>query len=521
METTVEGFCNVLNRCQFFPGERIRELRQRWQQQGGAHAGELDRFTDWLMANHLLTEYQIGVLRRGNGDQLFLGPYRILERIGKGRMAGVYKATHTSGTVVALKVLPPSKAAQQVVLARFQREARLALSVKHANVVRTFHTGEHKGLHYLVMEHLEGETLEEVLARPRRLPVGEAVALVHQAFLGLQAIHEQGLVHRDLKPGNLMLLGGQPHSTLGALVKILDLGTGRALFEEEGGPQFDLTRPGEMLGSSDYMAPEQAKDAHNIDIRADIYGLGCVLYHSLAGQPPFADDSPVRQLLRHATEQPKPIAEHNPAVPAGVQQVLNWMLAKDPAQRYPTPTRAAQALEVYLAANSTPLRQTDASMKDYLEWVETVTYNGEIAPAAAPAAPAPPAKKPPVAARAPDVVPSVAADRLHDITVDVVLDPVPAIPPAPPPPQKKGPPPVPKRTDREDEPPRRRPGRDKEEEEAPRKKKKAEREEEEERVVVALGMTARELTVLIVGLLSVFGMGVLGLLVWLVVKLFG
>ena len=224
METTVEGFCNVMSRCQFFPAERIRDLRNRWRQQAGPNVPGLDHFTGWLVANHILTDYQVGVLSRGNGEQLFLGPYRILERIGKGRMAGVYKATHASGVIVAIKVLPPSKAAQPLVLARFQREVKLALSVKHANVVRTFHAGEHKGLHYLVMEYLEGETLEEVLARPRRLPAGEAVALVYQGFLGLQAIHEQGLVHRDMKPGNLMLVGGQSHSTVGALVKVLDLG---------------------------------------------------------------------------------------------------------------------------------------------------------------------------------------------------------------------------------------------------------------------------------------------------------
>ena len=204
METTVEDLCNVMNRCQFLPTEQIRDLRQRWLQEAGNNAGRIDRFAAWLVSQKVATEYQVGVLSRGNGSQLFVGPYRILERVGRGRLAGVYKATHVSGAVVAVKILPPSKAAQPASLARFQRELGLAVSVRHPNVIRSYHGGENKGLHYLVMEHLEGETLEDALARRKRLPVAEAAGVVHQALLGLQAIHEQGLVHRDLRSGNLM-----------------------------------------------------------------------------------------------------------------------------------------------------------------------------------------------------------------------------------------------------------------------------------------------------------------------------
>src|SRR5262249_38695905 len=159
-------------------------------------------------------EYQVGVIGRGNANQLLLGSYKILERIGKGRMAGVYKALHELGQVVAIKVLPPSKARDPQILGRFEREARLALRLKHPNIVRTFQTGTWSGLHCLVMEYLEGETLEEVLARRGKLPVGEAVRLIWQALNALQEIHEEGLVHRDLKPGNLMLVGGTDPNTL-------------------------------------------------------------------------------------------------------------------------------------------------------------------------------------------------------------------------------------------------------------------------------------------------------------------
>src|SRR5262249_38290377 len=152
------------------------------------------------------------------------------DRIGRGRMAGVYKAVHAgSGQVVAVKVLPPSKAKHPPLLARFQRESRLALRLKHPNVVRTFQVGKSRGdLHYLVMEYLDGETLEEVLARRKRLPPGEAVHVLLQALRGLQHLDDEGLVHRDLKTGNLMLVPArardQPDTVLGQAVKILDIG---------------------------------------------------------------------------------------------------------------------------------------------------------------------------------------------------------------------------------------------------------------------------------------------------------
>jgi serine/threonine protein kinase len=376
MDSTVDGFCDELVRCELLSADEVRAARERWIGQSGSRASSLDRFTAWLIEGGMLTDYQTGVIARGNGDQLRLGPYRILERIGRGKMAGVYRATHDLGTTVAIKILPPSKAVQPEVLARFQREARLALAVRHPNVVRSFHTGGHRSLRFLVMEYLEGETLEDMLARLKRLSIHDSLKIVHDALIGLQAIHEKGLVHRDLKPANIMLAGSKPDLTsLAAEVipKVLDLGMGRALFDdgEAQGP-FELTKAGDTLGSGDYISPEQAKDAHNIDIRSDIYSMGCVLYHLISGQPPFADASPVRQLVRHATEEPRPLAEHTPNVPGGVQEVVNWLLAKDPARRYPTPQRAAGALEMFLAAVSAPKPPASPAYVAYAQWVDTL-----------------------------------------------------------------------------------------------------------------------------------------------------
>jgi hypothetical protein len=182
---------------------------------------------------------------------------------------------------------------------------------------------------------------------------------------------------------------GQPDTTLNATVKILDIGLGRALFEEGAAADgnVELTTEGAMLGTPAYLAPEQARDAHSADIRADIYSLGCVLYHALAGQAPFADTNLVRQMVRHATEPPKPLKYYNPEVPDGLDQIVQWMLAKDPAQRYPTPDRAAQALQVFLASapDARRLGEGDAEMQAYLQWLEVNPTAG------AAASPAPPA----------------------------------------------------------------------------------------------------------------------------------
>jgi serine/threonine protein kinase len=281
--------------------------------------------------------------------------------------------------VVAIKVLPPSKSKDPHLLARFQRESALAVRLKHPNVVRAFQTGVANGLHYLVMEYLEGETLEEIIQRRGQLPPDEAVRLMHQVLLGLQHIHELGMVHRDLKPSNLMLVPapslGRMDGTVGCTVKVLDIGLGKALFDEVAPDtlgQPNITGEGVLLGTPDYLAPEQARNAQKVDIRADIYSLGCVLYHMLSGRTPFPDTNIINQMVRHASEAPRPLSELNPAVPDGLQQIVNWMMAKDPAQRYPTPGRAAQALEVFLVAGSGPtaMPENDPAMIPYLSWLE-------------------------------------------------------------------------------------------------------------------------------------------------------
>lgn len=470
MDLTVENLCNLIVRSKLMVAKDVRAVYQRWTAEAKKSASDTAAFSRWLVAGKYLTEYQAGLLLRGKPDNFFFNDYKLMERIGKGRMAGIYKAVHQLGQIVAIKVLPPSRAKEPESFGRFQREARLAIKLKHPNAVRTFQTGTANGLHYLVMEYLDGETLDEVLARRKQLAPGEAARVVYQALLGLQHIQEQDMVHRDLKPANLMLVPGQvrgqPDTTVRATVKILDIGLGRALFDEGApgaGENFNLTTAGDMLGEPDYLAPEQARDAHGSDIRADIYSLGCVLYHCLTGQPPFPDTNKVRQMVRHATEQAKPVKEFNAAIPDTFQAIINQMMAKDPAQRFPTPERAAQALQGLITSGQEVQKpvEEEKKMQDYLTWLDGSV--DELAAAQAAQAPAPAAAAPmaiplpqtagprqaaPQAVPLPAAAPRPAAQATRPMPVPAQTKPMPPVTapaparPAPPPPPPPRPAPV-------------------------------------------------------------------------------
>lgn len=379
MPLSVENIFGLLIRSRLVNTEEAKSLYQRWLGEAKGAAADVELFQNWLVSKRYLTAYQAEVLVQGMADHFFLDQYKILDRIGEGCMAGVFKAVHNLGQIVAIKVLPPSKAKNPPLMGRFQREARLALKLKHPNVVRAFQVGECNGVHYLVMECLEGETLREVLQRRGQLPPAEGVRLIYQALLGLQHFHEKSMVHRDLKPDNLMLIPGSGpvhlETTAGVTVKILDVGLARAIADDrapENHQTEHLTSEGVMLGTPDYMAPEQARDAHSADIRSDIYSMGCVLYHTLTGQPPFPDKNIINQMIRHQKEPARPLKEFNPEIPDGLQQIINWMMAKDPAQRYPVPERAAQALEMFLAAGTATASSAEPTpqMSSYLTWLE-------------------------------------------------------------------------------------------------------------------------------------------------------
>ncbi|MCS6975940.1 MAG: serine/threonine protein kinase, partial [Gemmatales bacterium] len=371
MPLSVENLCGLLIRSRLQPVEKVKECYEKWQKQAADKKSTRD-FARWLVENGLVTEYQATLLSNGYADNFFLGEYKILDRIGKGRLAGVYKAVHASGQVVAIKVLPPSKAANPNLLKRFEREAQVAEQLDHPNVVRTFHHGQSNGLHYIVMEYLEGETLKNVLRTRHRLPLVEALRIAYYLGQGLQYLHEKGLVHRDLCPENIMLCPAPTgeETTRKCSVKILDIGLSRTLFETKRKTTFEnLTATGEIIGNPEYMAPEQARDPNKADIRSDLYSLGCVLYHMLAGRPPFSDVNPMRLAVLHATESPPPLKDVGIESSGELNHLLGKLLAKDPAQRFETPTMLCEAVRQLLGAEVEAMRSRPESreMAGYLE----------------------------------------------------------------------------------------------------------------------------------------------------------
>ena len=417
MELTVQNVYGLILRSKLLSIDEAKAMYARWQGEAKDAAGDLSRFAAWLVANKFATEYQASLLVRGHADGFFLNDYKVLDLLGKGRMAGVYKVQHRLGQIVAIKVLPPSRAAEPNLLGRFQREAKLAVRLKHPNIVRAFQVGQSGGLHYLVMEYLEGETLEDVLARRKKLPPAEAVRLVFQALQGLQHIHTQGLVHRDLKPANLMLVGGAARHDGRGHGQDARHRPGPGLFEGSEAPTVEgLTGEGVLLGTPDYMSPEQARDPRTADIRSDIYSLGCVLYHALAGQPPFPDTNIISQMIRHATEPPRPLKEFSPAVPDGLQQIVNWMLAKDPQRPLPDARPRRPGLAGVPGGGAEPLHapESDPKMRSYLSWLQMEDGKGPAAGRVRPTVAARSAFRPPAAARpaAPPGVPSAKPPKL-------------------------------------------------------------------------------------------------------------
>jgi serine/threonine protein kinase len=286
--------------------------------------------------------------------------YRVLELIGAGGMGAVYKAEHQlMERRVALKVIRRELVDKPAAVERFRREVRAAARLTHPNIV-TAHDAEQAGdAHFLVMEYVEGISLANLVKQKGRLAVSEACEFVRQAALGLEHAFECGMVHRDIKPQNLML-------TPGNQIKILDFGLASYLFEEaNAGDTTDpsqcsvatsLTQTGSLMGTPDYIAPEQIENARRADIRSDIYSLGCTLYYLLTAEVPFPAPTIPEKLRAHQAQSPKPLSEHRPDVPAGLVAVVGKMMAKDPAERYQTPAEAVKALTLFVTeAASEPI----------------------------------------------------------------------------------------------------------------------------------------------------------------------
>jgi len=282
-----------------------------------------------------------------------LGVFRLLREVGRGGMGIVYEARQQGlNRLVALKVITPEFLGNPEIMKRFRREVQAAALLSHENIVTVFHTDLHGPRPYLAMEYVPGIDLHRLVKQVGPLSVSEACAYILQAAEGLQHAFEQGLVHRDIKPHNLMVTPSpldtsKSHSGRAPRVKILDMGLAR-LTTPPGQGGGDLTRSGEFVGTPNYTSPEQAEDCRKADVRSDLYSLGATLYFLLTGEVPFPTGNVMQRLREQVTEPPPSPAALRPAVPPGVDRVVRRLLAREPSERFQTPAELIDTLSAVL-----------------------------------------------------------------------------------------------------------------------------------------------------------------------------
>jgi eukaryotic-like serine/threonine-protein kinase len=300
-----------------------------------------------LVKRGLLTSLQAKALWKGNLGEIVLNQYVLAEKLGEGGMGEVYRAKHIRmGRDVALKVIRPEKMANPEAVKRFRREILAAASMSHENVVMAYDADQTTGdLHFFAMEHVDGTNFMDLVIREGAQPVGRAVDYIRQCALGLQHIHEKGLIHRDIKPSNLLV-------SKAGVVKISDLGLARVDDSGTRDSMSRLTKEGLVVGTPDFVAPEQARNSSSADIRSDIYSLGCTFYYLLAGEVPYLGGTATEKMLRH-TREPLPDLKRTD-LPAGIGPILSKMTAKKPEARYATPGEVAEALEPFVPKKAPP-----------------------------------------------------------------------------------------------------------------------------------------------------------------------
>lgn len=289
----------------------------------------------------LLTEWHNEKLLSGKYKGFFLGKYKLLGHIGTGGMSSVYLAEHTKlHDRRAIKVLPKKRVADSSYLARFQLEAKAIASLNHPNIVLAYDIDNEGDVHYIVMEYVDGLDLQALVKRDGPLDPSTAADVISQAARGLAHAHAKNVIHRDVKPANLLL--DSTHT-----VRLLDMGL--ALMNAEEDESLTVANNENVLGTADYLAPEQALNSHLVDHRADIYGLGCTMYFLLTGQPPFNQGTLAQRIAMHQKEMPKPIREIRKDVPGELEGICVKMIQKDPKYRYQSATDVAEVLERFVA----------------------------------------------------------------------------------------------------------------------------------------------------------------------------
>jgi serine/threonine protein kinase len=335
--------------------------------------GDPEHLAAHLVRANALSAFQARKLLKGTFRGLVLGPFQLIAPLGRGGMGSVFLARDTrSEDLAALKILPPQRArAEDRHLARFEREMTMSRRVSHPHLAWARESGRVQGVYYIAMEFIPGRTLYRLVSDEGPLSVARAARLFAEAAAGLEHAHNQGLIHRDLKPSNIMVT---PHDH----AKVLDLGL--ALIEGE--DVLDKTivgGEGYIVGSMDYIAPEQTTDAAAVDRRSDVYALGCTLYFALTGRPPFPGGTNLEKMQRHRTAEPTSLATLNPRLPQGFVALVRKMMAKEPDERWPSAIAVEEELRRWTAGGPTlPLdRPGDAGYLQAVAALRSAEPTGE------------------------------------------------------------------------------------------------------------------------------------------------
>ena len=341
--STVDSFLDLVRRSGLVEKDQLNAVLADVQQQaGGSLPAEADVVAKKLVEAGLLTHWQCDNILEGRHKGFFLGKYKLLDHLGTGGMSSVYLAEHVLMLKRrAIKVLPKHRVEDSSYLARFHREAQAAASLDHQNIVRAYDADNDGSIHYLVMEYIEGRDLQQMVKGDGPMDYLTAADFIRQAADGLAHAHKAGLIHRDVKPANLLVDQKK-------VVKVLDLGLARFTGDEHA--SLTVAFDENVLGTADYLAPEQALDSHGVDGRADIYSLGCSLYFLLSGHPPFPDGTLPQRLMMHQKQPPPSIFKDRPDAPQDLIDICLKMMAKKPDQRYQSMAEVSKALADWLAS---------------------------------------------------------------------------------------------------------------------------------------------------------------------------
>ncbi|MEX2356970.1 MAG: serine/threonine-protein kinase, partial [Pirellulaceae bacterium] len=349
-----EKFIEFVERSKLVPEPQLRtavaDLR-------AAHGGQLPSdskdIEQFFIDRDLLTSWHCEKLANGKYKGFHLSKYRLLSLLGTGGMSSVYLAQHlVMNRKVAIKVLPRRRVNDTSYLARFQLEAQAVAHLDHPNIVRAFDIDNEDDTHYIVMEYVPGQDFQALVRQSGATSFAAAADYIAQAADGLQHAHDKGVIHRDIKPANLLLDDR-------GIVKILDMGL--AQFKQEENSSLTIAHEENVLGTADYLAPEQAVNSHKVDHRVDLYSLGCSLYYLIAGHPPFNEGSLAQRIAKHQSVMPPPLTEVRADCPQSLSDLCQKMIAKQPEERFQSAAEVAHTLREWLATHGKPISMIETS----------------------------------------------------------------------------------------------------------------------------------------------------------------